>query len=535
MPIASALIRSYPTPEEVLQTLLTAVAYAYKTAGIDINVAEGSEPYFRYRALASFVSVAISNGRLGLRDINPLDATGDALTRWAGVFGVSLRPATQAIGLAAVETILLSGGLTPTYASGSIPTEWRCTSPGGIEFKTTGNPLVTNGTPVELVAVDAGAAGNLAAGTVLGWNDASLSFLKPECIVMTGGISDGEDEDDEEDLRRNLLRRLGNPAGGGNPAQVQQTALNSSAAIDDVVTYPAIRGAASDDVVIYSTTGDRTLQEATIITASSAVTAKMPGSIKYQANTVNPQEVDAIINIAAPLPQAAGGQGGGFRDQTPWPSDAETGDPKALITASGTDGNGNVVLTVDSTSADPPKAGDRFGIWDPTFVNSGTDAAGNDLAGKLGKMQEFTIQSVGGSSGAYEMTLDVTDSTAVDFVVLSESRCSVGAEKLPTYGKLFMLSVYELGPGEKTDNPDILPFGKRNPGPGIGSPVGLTSLLLRGIANTDDNPEILDVTYAARFAAGTATVLTTPSLPSSTAAPPRILTLKNLSFRRLVL
>ena len=529
MALPTSKIQRYPTPDEVLQTLLSAVAFAYNKAGLDVNVSVGSELYFRYRALAQFVSVAVANGKLGLRDIDPREVTGDALVRWAGAFGVFKRDAEPSTGAVIVETVLLSGGLTPTYATGTIPSLFRCTGPGGVEYEVIAATLVTNGSSVDVRAVEEGAGGDAVEGTVLGWNDATLSFLKPDCTVAPGGIVDGIDADDEEDLRRNLLRRLANPAGGGNPAQVQQTALNSSAAIQDVFTHPAVLGAASDSVTLVSGSGDRTVGAATIARAAAALASEMPGSIRYTVETVNPQGVDIIVDIATPLPESQGGEGGGFTGIAPWPSDAESG-IKALVTAKATS---PVSVTVNSTSADPPKPGDRFGLWDNTYVNSGEDDNGNDLTGKLGIMREFTIQSMSGSSGAYTLLLDTSDSSALDFVTANESYCSVSMVNLIAYARAFMLAMYGLGPGEKTDNQDILPFGRRNPGPGIDSPIALTTLMLRNIA--EGNSEVLDMAYAARYAAGTTTALTSPSLPSSTAAPSRILTLNDLSFRRLTL
>lgn len=530
MPIASAQIESYPTPDEVRNGLLTAVAYSYRSVGIAVNVAEGSELWFRFGALAQFVSVAIANGRVRLKALNPLEAEGDDLVAWADVFGVVLRPAVAAIGYVRVETIRLGAG----YATGSIPSGWRAIGPTGIEYETVAAAVVTHGSLVEVRAVSTGTIGNTGANTVLAWEDASLSFLKPDVVVAAGGIADGSAGDTLEDLRRNLLRRLRDPAGGGNPAQVQQTALNASAAIGAVYTYPGAQGPASDEVALVSDVGDRTVTTNTIALAAVKLTGEMPGSIRYNVTTVNPEPADVVINIAAPLPQAAGGAGGGFRDALPWPSSAESG-VKGLITAKSSGGFGvnGPNITVDSTSADPPKVGDRFGVWDPTFVNSGKDADGVDLTGLYGKMQEFTIQAVSGSSGAYVLKLDVTSSSAIDFIVAGESRVSVACEKLVTYGKAFMLAMYALGPGEKTDNEDILPFGVRNPDAGVaGEPIGLSNLLLRRISDT--NKEVSDLDFAARYAADTTTTLTSPSLPASTASPPRILTLKNLAFRRLV-
>ena len=58
----------------------------------------------------------------------------------------------------------------------------------------------------------------------------------------------------------------------------------------------------------------------------------------------------------------AGGAGGGWRDAVPWPSSAETGVNVFAEVTSIANLTTLSQITVNSTAADPPKAGDRFRV-----------------------------------------------------------------------------------------------------------------------------------------------------------------------------
>ena len=60
----------------------------------------------------------------------------------------------------------------------------------------------------------------------------------------------------------------------------------------------------------------------------------------------------------------------------------------------------------------------------------------------------------------------------------------------------------------------------------------MTSIQIASV--TTQYAEIQDLVYQARYAGGTITPLTAPTMPAVTNAPPRILVLNALSFRRQV-
>ena len=504
----------YPTPDEILAQLLADVRYSYAKAGLVVNVARGSELYLRYQSIANRLSIPIANNQIAQAGSNPLTATGDELEELASLRGITRRPANPA-----------SGDIVVGVTSGSvtIPSGYKCTSGAGIQYATTGSFTVSDGGAVTVEAVTAGDDSNLTAASVLTWDSAAIGALEQVATVGTAGLSDGADEDDDEALRRRLLRRLQYAASGGNPAQTNDWAEEASAAVEVAFTYPAARGPGSYDVAIVSTDADRVASATTVARVESAVQSEMPGHSDIVVTTVALEEVDLIIDVDLPLPVNAGGAGGGWRDATPWPSDADTTNVYAEITAIDI---ANRQITVNSTSADAPAAGKRFGIWDP---DGGTDSRG--------LMHEYTIQSVGGGTGAYVLTIDASSSSLAHVVV--GMFCSAGASNLLAYAAAVKAALRALGPGEKTTNVDILPRGQRTPGPDLAYPSELTSLRLAEVSGAYS--EILDITFAATLATGTGasgtalfTTLDAPSVPSTTADPPKLLALKHLALRRKV-
>ena len=264
-----------------------------------------------------------------------------------------------------------------------------------------------------------------------------------------------------------------------------------------------MRGPAAYDVAITAAGGDRTLSAAVRSVVRAYVLSKMPGQNSLNVTTVTPNGVDVVISARLPLPVAAGGAGGGWRDSAPWP--AET----AKVTAYNA---GTGVATVNSTTA--PSVGASIGIWDP----NATDENGND-----GDMREYTVATVGGVSGAW--TITVQNGFQAD---PTGAYVSAGAEFLVDYARSFRDQVLALGPGEKTELPELLPLASRKPSPDTVAPSALTTRLLAALSNA--YPEIQNLDYTLRVDTGTLTARTSPPIPLTTADPPGILTLAFCAF-----
>jgi uncharacterized phage protein gp47/JayE len=498
---------SYPTPEELLAQSLADLRYSFARRGIAVNLLPGSDHWQRAKVNADRISVAISNGKLAVANVSPLTATEDELEDLAGVFGITRRVPASASGY--VLCFGTSGQII------SIPSGFQATSPSGHKYQTTSvNTITLLGTDpdtaptIELSAVLSGADTDQDEDTIFTWDSSAIGHLAPTCTVDEGGIDGGADEDDDETLRSRLLDKLSDPPIGGNAAAIKQFAEEASAAVEGAFPYNAVRGPGSFDVALTKAGGDRTLSDTVVTLVSDAVRAEYPGFVSMNVTSVAAEEVDVLINLSLPLPTTAGGAGGGWRDATPWPSTTDATLVKVSSFIAG-------VITVNATSSNPPAAGRRFGIWDPDE----------------GEMKEFTIASVGGVSGAYTITLNTQLSASPTFVEAG-MYISSGAVNLTTYATEFLEACEGLGPGEKTASQDILPRGARKPTPDVSNPASLTAIQLAMLSS--EHTEILDITYAARYATGTTTPLTSPSVPATTANPPKILVLKHLAFRASV-
>jgi uncharacterized phage protein gp47/JayE len=489
---------TFPTPAELRDGILRRVAYSYQRQGLTANILPGSDRYITAEAVASRLSIPLANSQTANTDRDPLNATGQALEDLAEVYGVTKRDASKAAGYV---TVTITGTAT-------IPAAFRCTAPDGQKYDTTTTTVgAITGTKVEVQAVEGGEASNQDADVIMTWDSTSIGNLKQTAVVDAGELDGGADADDDETLRQRLLDRLSFPQGGGNDAQVKAWAEEASAAVDKAYVYPAVRGAGSFDIAVTAEGGDRTLASATVAEVAAYVRGKVPGgSIDVNVTTVAPQAMDIIVYLSLPLPQNAGGAGGGWRDGTPWPSGsfaAGTNDGKVTSYSAPT-------ATVRTTTA--PVVGNQIGIWNPTNK----------------KMYEYTVTVVGGVSGAY--TIQVQDSNGATGFKVSplDAYVSAGAYSLATYADDLAEQIELLGPGEKTTNTDILPRGRRFPGTDVSNPSDLTSKLLSVLDR--EHEEILNITYAGRLITLTTTPQTSPTTPATTADPPSIFSLAYLSF-----
>ncbi len=491
--------------------MLADYRFGMNRIGVTVNVEPGTEVYERFKAYANLASIVIANNKIALSNFSPLTATGEELTTLAGIFGVTRRSASSAAGKITARARNIS--------SITIPSGFICTSAAGLKYATTS--AVTSSATVftlEVRAQTGGDATNLDPGALLTWDDASIGPLKLQAFVgvydsttqtYAGDISGGADEDDDEKLRERLIERLSFPAVGGNWSQAVQLAELSSASIEKAFAYPCVRGPGSYDIAIIKAGGNRTLTTDDINTAASAVTSQMPGHADLNLTSVSEMGVDVVINLSLPLPASGGGSGGGWRDAVPWPSTTESGgNGKPKITAVNVNTS---TITVNSTD-DIPVAGKHFGVWIST----------------LQEMREYTILSVGGVSGARTIVIDVGTSDSMSGLAAGQY-VSAGAFNLKAYAATFLEAMDKLGPGEKTTSTDILPRGARKPPPDVSYPASLTLEQLAALKN--NHVEVLDAQYGGRFSNGTTIGLSTPSPPATTADPPRILTLKQLSLR----
>lgn len=489
----SALARAgevtYQNAQELRDGLLRIIYILFAERGLTANILPGSEAYVRMEAVARRQSIALANGQINTRRVSPLDMDGQDLLDFCAVFGLLPRPATKATG-----PIIIGGTGSWTVTEGYVCSATTSTA----KFLTTQPyPGVVPGSIVTVEAVTAGDAGNLAEGATVTWDLGTIGAMRKQATVGAGGITGGAPADDQERMRARLIRKLSDPSVGGNAADVREWAEAASAAVLAAYVHSAARGPGSYDVVVVGT-GDGVLSGTVCTAIQTYVESHMPGHGSINVTSIVNEGVDIVLAMSLPLPATAGGAGGGWFDSSPWPAE----DVQVSAYNSGLD-----FITVSATVA--PATGQSIAIWDPDAET----------------LREYTIDNVGGG-GPYTITVfggfgfDPTDAYV-----------SAGAERLADYFDTFTATLDALGPGEKTDSPDIMPRARRRPAPDVESPSALTSIALDPL--TTDHPEVLDVSYSLRVATGTSTPLTSPSLPPTTADATRRLRARYLAIRKV--
>lgn len=489
---------NYPTPDEVLNVILSSMQIDAARRGVTIDVSPGSDHYIRAKAFAKRVSVAIANGQIARDDFSPLTATGENLRAICTLYGVPERGASSAAGYVIVR---VSSGTAP------IPAGFQATAPNGEKYETTTGAVASDLARVQVQAVNGGEATNLSSGTKLTWDSASIGNLNQVCTVDSGGIEGGTEADTDDTLRRRLLNKLARPGVGGNASQIEQWAEEASSGVQAAYVYAAVRGPGSYDVAITADSNDRTLSTAIVSQVSAYVAGKMPGHADLNCTSVSAQEVDIVLAATLALPTSAGGAGGGWLDATPWPN-ASSGNVRITAYNSSTG-----VATTNAAALNGLAVGTRIGVWD-------TDTDAEEPV-----MREKTVASVTLSGGFYDITVE-------GGFGFDPTGCyvSAGAVNLAAYAATVLAKMRELGPGEKTTSTDILPRGRRQPTPEDGAETDLNSKLLTAVQN--EHSEIRSLEYAARYDAGTTNTRTSPSVPATTASAPRILVLSQLAIRK---
>lgn len=484
----------FPTKEDLRNVGLRALAAGAERDGLTVNVLPGSEYYERFDALAKMIAPVYANNKLGLAALSPQDASSEDIVDLAAQFNVVPRPAETSSGYVAIKVV--SGTVT-------IPAGYECTGSNGKTYATVDTTVgAVNGDLIEIISVDGGSDTTLSAGDVVNWTSAALGSLKRDAIVAAGGVSGGTDADDAEVVRQRLLRRLSRAAVGGNWASVAEWAEAASSAIDTAYVYPAIQGPGSTGVALTSSTGDRTVEDAVVVAAANAIASAMPGRANLNVTTVDPELVDVVFRVYAESPAHAGGKGNGWRDGSPWPNDG-SGLVKVSSYAAGPPGE----ITTDAASLGLLTVGSHIAIWDHAnetmheYIVSAASVSGT-----------VKIQVVGGfladHTGAY---------------------ISAGAFNIATWAANALAAMRTLGPGEKSDSTWVRPRARRRPTPDVEGPMLLGSRVASSISNASE--EILSIDYLARRATGTTTTLTSPTTPTASTDPPKILVLKHLAFQ----
>ena len=182
------------------------------------------------------------------RQCFPQTAVGENLDHHASMRSLERKSATCAEGVVrffAGE----SSELVRTIPYGTV-----CMTPGLVRFETQRTGLLMAGemwVDVPVKAVEAGAGGNVAAGTVTEMAVAPVGIVS---CTNPAGFSGGVDEEDDESLRERVLHSFRYLPNGANAAYYRQLAMADDE-VAQAVVVPRPRGVGSVDVVVASHAG----------------------------------------------------------------------------------------------------------------------------------------------------------------------------------------------------------------------------------------------------------------------------------------
>lgn len=206
------------------------------------SAGSSSELAVRFYAVAAQIYALYVQGEWTRRQCFPQTAQGEELDKHALLRGVARRQAAKA------------GGAVRFYvdeaqeAAVDIPKGTVCMTAGGVRFNTTEEAAVAPGAlyaevPVE--AAEAGAAGNVGAGTVV------YMAQPPVRIVACANVepfTQGLDTEGDEALRERVLATFRRLANGANNAFYRQAAM-SFPEVAAVTVLPKNRGVGTVDIV----------------------------------------------------------------------------------------------------------------------------------------------------------------------------------------------------------------------------------------------------------------------------------------------
>jgi uncharacterized phage protein gp47/JayE len=172
-----------------------------------ISVVFGMAMHAAYRYLRDFIA----------RQAIPIKSSGEFLAGWLATYGMAFKPASAAsgsvTGTGVAATLLQAGVVMQTV--------------DGRQYAVMADVAVGGGGAVtaQVLALVAGAAGNLSGGTVLTLVSAVAGIDATFAVDMPNGITGGADAETEAQAIYRLQQRLSNEPMGGSPADYARWAL----------------------------------------------------------------------------------------------------------------------------------------------------------------------------------------------------------------------------------------------------------------------------------------------------------------------
>ena len=218
------------------------------------------------------------------------------LLRWAAIWGVTPVAAARGTG-----TLTVTGTASTVILSGTV---WR--SGIAIDYRSTAEVTIPAGgtVTVDIEAVEAGAAGNAAAGV-------RVSLVSPIAGVVSQAavataLTEGADVESTDSVRARLLLRIQNPPRGGTVEDYEFWALSGHP--DVTRSWARALAGGLGTVTVYFMTDDVTMNGiptgAVVTTVEEYIAARSPVTADVTVSAPTAVELDITINNATPMTQA---------------------------------------------------------------------------------------------------------------------------------------------------------------------------------------------------------------------------------------
>ena len=273
------------TVEEIYQEMRAAYAGETGTA-----CADSSDLAVRLYAVAAQVYALYIQADWVRRQAFPQTAEGDYLDQHAALRGLERRGAVRAEGV-------LRFGLDRAAETGRvIPAGTVCMTAGLVRFETVDEAVLSAGqtwVEVRARAVEAGSAGNVAAGTV---RTMAVAPVGVGWCTNPAGFSGGADPEGDEALRARVLETFRRLPNGANAAFYQQGAMSfGEVAACDVL--PRSRGVGTVDVVVATEHGAPPAELLAALTAYFQERREIAVDVAVRAP--ENKAVDVTVEVAA--------------------------------------------------------------------------------------------------------------------------------------------------------------------------------------------------------------------------------------------
>ena len=421
---------------------------------IDLGIANpqldpGSDFYLKGRAICNQISLANYN-ILAQFNAQMVDtATGTDLDRIANTYGITRRVASAATG----QIVLVASSST------SIPVGAQLTSQFGLIYAALyGYPIVNNGSLIEVQSVDTGSQTNLPVAANLTWSN--VPNYCSSIASITAAITGGVDAENDDTLRQRIFTRLQNPPAFGNWQQIAELCQSFDPSIQSAFIYPAASGPGSQHIALvgYQTSsyvGRDIIQSPNLANIASQIFGNIPAYTNTVVTTVTnvPYNIAFNMNIPYPLGATNQGLGGGWVDINPWPV------PNGATTSafgsnfyyiSVTSVISNTQFVVASVSNSTSIVADLTNIQ---WINK-SDNAG--LGWQINQSLVSSFVDNGNDTYTVIVSSPFVGIVAGDYIFPA----SVNAQN---YLDAVLESFAELGPGQKTNSPAVLPNALRKP------------------------------------------------------------------------